>query len=199
MPCVKEEDIHGNNVETSRKTTETVTTDVAARVLRVTPRTIRSYIKQGKLEAESRGEGVEKTWLVSVQSLRALRDEREYSAKNPRTIRTVSSGEINAEDLFREVTDRLEVKAAEVGELRARLAMIEQAESTLREERRRLIKDLERERKRADQELRRAEEAERTAERLVQERRRAREEARWLEEELEAERGKGFWRGLFHS
>ena len=76
--------------------------------------------------------------------------------------------------------------------------MMKQAESTLREERRRLIKDLERERKRADQELRRAEEAQHTDEWLVQERRQVREEARWLEEELEAERGKGFWRRLFH-
>ena len=33
---------------------------------------------------------------------------------------------------------------------------------------------------------------------LREERRQVREEARWLEEELEAERGKGFWRGLFH-
>ena len=38
-----------------------VTTKVAARSLRVDPRTVRKYIKQGKLEAVSEGEGVEKT------------------------------------------------------------------------------------------------------------------------------------------
>src|SRR5918999_836376 len=50
-----------------------ITTEVAARAVRVSPRTIRRYIDQGKLEAKQRGEGVRREWLVSVDSLHALR------------------------------------------------------------------------------------------------------------------------------
>ena len=36
-----------------------VTTDLAAKAVRVSPRTIRRYIDQGKLEARLQGEGVQ--------------------------------------------------------------------------------------------------------------------------------------------
>ena len=42
-----------------------VTTEVAAAGLNVSPRTVRDYIKAGKLEAKSQGEGVERRWLIS--------------------------------------------------------------------------------------------------------------------------------------
>src|SRR5215204_6564982 len=50
-----------------------VTTKVAAQALRVDPRTVRKYIQQGKLEAKVEGEGVEKAYLVSIDSVYALR------------------------------------------------------------------------------------------------------------------------------
>jgi hypothetical protein len=53
-----------------------MTTKVAARMLRVDPRTVRKYIKQGKLVARFEGEDVEKTYLVSVDSLHELRSSR---------------------------------------------------------------------------------------------------------------------------
>ncbi len=64
----------------------------------------------------------------------------------------------------------------ELGRLEGRLELTERAESTIREERDRLLEERERERERA--------------ERLEEERER-------LRGELEAERSKGFWRRLF--
>jgi hypothetical protein len=43
-----------------------VSTEVAAAGLKVSPRTVRDYIKAGKLQAKPEGEGVERRWLVSV-------------------------------------------------------------------------------------------------------------------------------------
>src|ERR671939_1572208 len=53
-----------------------VTTDVAAKAVRVSSRTIRRYIDHGRLEAKPEGEGVRREWLVSVDSLHALRASR---------------------------------------------------------------------------------------------------------------------------
>src|SRR5918998_2733044 len=53
-----------------------VTTEVAAKAVRVSPRTIRRYIDRGELEAKPQGEGVRREWLVSVDSLHALRASR---------------------------------------------------------------------------------------------------------------------------
>ena len=53
-----------------------ITTEVAARAVRVSPRTIRRYIARGELEAKPQGEGVRREWLVSVDSLHALRATR---------------------------------------------------------------------------------------------------------------------------
>lgn len=79
-------------------------------------------------------------------------------------------------ETIRELTERLATAAAKVGELRARLELTEVSETTLRE-------SLERERQRADRESARAERERRAVERL--------------EEELRAERNKGFWNRLF--
>ncbi len=173
-----------------RSTSGWVSTDVAARALRVTPRTVRTYIGQGKLEAEPRGEGVRKSWLVSIDSLQAMRGARDTAEYKQRNVRESASAENAAEELFLEIANRLEIRAAEVGELRTRLGITERAESTLKEERRRLIEDLNRERERA-------EEAQQIIERLKQESLGARQEAQQLRAELEAERSRGIWRKFF--
>ncbi len=56
-----EDGTRGVSPEDVRSSSGWVTTRVAARMLRVTPRTIRMYIEQGKLEAKPYGEGVRKT------------------------------------------------------------------------------------------------------------------------------------------
>src|SRR5918993_3057844 len=66
-----------------------VTTDVAAKAVRVSPRTIRRYIDQGKLQAKPQGEGVRREWLVSVDRPHALRASRTNEEDVPDTDRSV--------------------------------------------------------------------------------------------------------------
>jgi regulator of replication initiation timing len=160
-----------------------VTTKVAAQALGVDPRTVRTYINQGELDAKVEGEGVEKTYFVAIDSLHSLRVRRERSRKTRARVRENSVGAVagaeGAEDVagvLRDLTDKLISLSAETAELRTRLEITARAESTLQEERDRLRQDWERER---------------------QERLEAQEEASKLREELQAERSKGFWQRLF--
>jgi regulator of replication initiation timing len=155
-------------------------TDVAARSLGVTPRTVRRLIDRGELEGRKVKEGIVEAWEVSIDSLYALRDKRVSEGQVRRNVPRMSAqGQDPADaaaDHVRDLTDRLVRLSSEVGELRGRLELTVRAESTLQEERDRLVGELERER---------------------EERREAREEAQRLREELEVERSKGFWRRLF--
>lgn len=143
-----------------------IKTRVAAEALGVDPRTVRAYIERGDLVARSEGEGIQKTYLVSIDSVYALRDRRGSSAKKTRmtgagrrvpSARNAStagasgptaghSGGVPAEDLadvIRELAAETARMSAEAAEFRTRLELTAQAESTLRE-------TLERERERAD-------------------------------------------------
>jgi Helix-turn-helix domain len=137
-----------------------VTTDVAAKAVRVSPRTIRRYIDQGKLEARPQGQGVRREWLVSVDSLHALRASRTTEGDVPNVSPGVESVDSIA-DVVREMAARLESSAEEAAELRVRLELTERAQSTLEDERRQAVQELE-------QERRRREEAEREREDLRQ-------------------------------
>jgi hypothetical protein len=149
-----------------------VTTEVAAEALRVSPRTVRDYIRSGELKAKSEGEGVIKRWLVSIDAVQALRDKRSAAGETPRARRDTAVGDLiaaaNAVDIG-ELVAALRELEHRLGRAEARSELTERTESSLRE-------DLERER---------------------EERREAREEAERLRSELEAERSKGFWRRLF--
>ncbi|MDP9479753.1 MAG: helix-turn-helix domain-containing protein [Actinomycetota bacterium] len=125
-----------------------VTTDVAARAVRVSPRTIRRLIERGELVAKQEGEGVEKRWLVSVDSLHILRASRFEGADGPRGERIDGRGgghESIADtspdgiadgiaDVVRELAVRLEERTAEAVEFRMRLELTEKTQSTLEEE-----------------------------------------------------------------
>ncbi len=170
-----------------------VTTQVAAAALKVAPRTVRDYIKSGKLTGRTEGQGVQKTWYVSIDSLHALRASRRGEdpgdargagnllgqAHNRREAEKLTE-EIAAElrggpaadpaadrgegqrhtaaetlgrdrdDILRDAILRLETRAAENAELRTRLELTEQAESTTREALERETEALQRERERAD-------------------------------------------------
>ena len=127
-----------------------VTTEVAAAALGVTARTVREYIKTGRLQAKAEGKGVNKTWLVSIDDVQKLRESRRSMAETPRNLRRTTrapesaeaSSEITAETM-RELITRLEVRTAEAANFKARLELTAHAESTLREA-------LDRERERAD-------------------------------------------------
>jgi DNA repair exonuclease SbcCD ATPase subunit len=119
-----------------------VTTDVAAKAVRVSPRTIRRYIDQGKLEAKPQGDGVRREWLVSVDSLHALRASRTIAEDVPDTDRGVEYADSIA-DVIREMAARLETRAEEAAELRIRLELTERAQSTLEDDRRQALRELE--------------------------------------------------------
>jgi hypothetical protein len=123
-----------------------VTTSVAAAALGIKPRQCRNLIQEGELEARLEGEGRDKRYFVSVSSLEALRDKRQSEGKLPLNRRGTTEDEDVGADLgqwVRELTARLETRAAENAELRTRLELTEKADSTLREQ-------LDRERERAD-------------------------------------------------
>ena len=122
---------------------------MAARAVRVSPRTIRRYIERGELEAKPQGEGVNRTWLISVDSLHALRASRPVEEESPRDDRVEDS----LADVLRDMAARLERRAEEAAELRTRLELTEKAQTSiedeareLREERDRLRAELEAER-----------------------------------------------------
>ncbi len=132
-----------------------VTTKVAAESLGVNPRTIRTYIERGDLEAKVEGEGIQKMYLVSIDSLYALRDQRGYPrhSRGQNRDRTATGAEVPPGELaevIRDLTAELVHKAASEAELRTRLELSAQAESSVQAERERLLEDLARERERAD-------------------------------------------------
>jgi helix-turn-helix protein len=132
------------------------TTKQAAKVLGVSRRSVQSYVRRGLLEAREEGEGVNKAFLISIDSLNALRDRRmreageaakfaETSAEEERTANLYA----NSGEAIRHAIERVEARTVEATELRLRLELTEQAESTLRaelEEERRRREAAERER-----------------------------------------------------
>jgi hypothetical protein len=178
-----------------------VSTDVAAEALGVSSRSVRNYILNRSLVARKDTEGINEKYLVSLESLYALRDRRKTEGKLARNRRASSRTEEaaantaevvkeTAVDLLRETLANLETHIASNAELRARLELSEGTESALREE-------VERERAGRLEAQERAEQLTQERTRLEEERGRAQEAARELRAELDAERSKGFWRRLF--
>ena len=190
-----------------------VNTDVAAEALGVSSRSVRNYILNGDLAARKEKEGINERYVVSVDSLYALRDRRKQEGKLQGNIRRTSrrpesmpegTTEVlreTAVGMLRETLSSLETHIAHNAELRAHLELTARAESTLREqlerERGQRRSDVERERSERLQAQERAEQLEQECARLEAKRRQAEEEAQILREELEAERSKGFWQRLF--
>jgi Helix-turn-helix domain len=114
-----------------------VSTQQAARALGISARTVRWHIERGKLEARPEGEGVERTWRVSVDSLQAFRDSRRQG-QSPRDYRTpATDAEIAAADhgsAIRELADRLVEEARRAEAARVRLELAERAQSSLEAE-----------------------------------------------------------------
>lgn len=115
-----------------------VTTKQAARSLGISPRTVRWHIEQGNIAAEPRGEGVQRTWLVSIDSLQAFRHVRRSATDLPGNNRGETEAAAIAPDTtgnpIRELADRLAEEAAKAAEYRVRLELTEQAQSTLESE-----------------------------------------------------------------
>ena len=124
-----------------------VATEVAARAIRVSPRTIRRLIDRGELRAKAEGEGVERRWLVDVDSLYALRSSRPETRNRPGSVHVpdVAAGAPDSvADVLRELAARVEERTTEAVEMRIRLELSEQAQSTVEEEARQLREENER-------------------------------------------------------
>ena len=104
-------------------------------------RSVQGYVRRDILQAREEGEGVNKRFLVSIDSLNALRERRrekdtasedfaEASAEAEETANIAA----NTGEGLRHVVDRLEARTVEATELRVRLEITERAESTVREE-----------------------------------------------------------------
>jgi hypothetical protein len=150
-----------------------VTTEVAGEALSVSPPTIRDYIASGKLEAKSEGEGVERRWLVSIDSVQVMLQARQASERSPRVRRAEARGGEVAADIARDLLLRVQELQYKLGRTEARAELTERAESTLRE-------DLERERVERLEAQRRVEQARST----LEEERRRREAAERERDEL---------------
>jgi hypothetical protein len=138
---VGEDNTRGDNAASNREDAAHagwVTTQVAARSLAISPRTVRWHIEQGHIEAKPQGEGVRRSWLVSIDSLQAFRDARQRQEQSPGGFREAQkSADIAAQPLgnpIRELADRLVEEASRASEFRVRLEISEKAASTLREE-----------------------------------------------------------------
>ncbi len=190
-------------------------TAAAAKLLEISPKTVRSYIEKGLLEGKTEDDGSKRRWYVSVDSLHDLRERR--SAKEDDTESTnVSSVENNAEaiieaiqnatmrlseesarvatEAIQNISVRLSEESALAAELRVRLELAERTEATLREALASEREKANKERERTDQaqlEIQRvrkeAENAHQTSAELLEERKRAQEQVGRLREELEAE------------
>jgi hypothetical protein len=145
------------------------TTKQAAKVLGVSRRSVQGYVRRGILEAREEGEGVTKRFIVSIDSLNALRERRsdeavaaDEFARDSAGAEEVANLAANADEGLRHVVDRLEARTVEATELRVRLEITEKAESSVRaelvEERRRR-EEAEREREDLRGELRALQEA----------------------------------------
>jgi hypothetical protein len=115
-----------------------VSTQQAARALGISARTVRWHIERGNLEAKPEGEGVERTWRVSVDSPQAFMASRQAAASSPRGNRVSDiAADMAAEShgsAIRELADRLVEEARRAEAARVRLELSEQAQSTLEAE-----------------------------------------------------------------
>jgi hypothetical protein len=141
------------------------TTAAAAKALNVSPRTVRLYIERGDLEGMLETGTEKRIWLVSIDSLNTLRAKRGTGGIVPEESPEIAE---TIPEAMHDLAVRLENRAAEAAELRARLELTERAQSTVEEERNQLAENL----------------------------RHAEEQAETLRKELEAERSKGFWKRL---
>jgi hypothetical protein len=178
-----------------------VTTRVAAEALGVAVRTVRNYLRDGLLQGKKEEEGITERYLVSVDSVQKLRDQRQREGKSRRNNPLSAAQEHDAAQLAREFAAKMQEQAVEIGALRTRLELTERAESSLREdlerERRQRQEDVQRERNERLEAQQRVAQLAQEHVQLEEEHSRVEREAQQLQAELEAERSKGFWARLF--
>jgi excisionase family DNA binding protein len=120
---------------------ETYTTGQAARILRMSARGVRKMIDRGELEGVSPEESGGRGWKMPMHAVhdRDRPARVEPSPQAPESPERLSELEAEVRDL-----------RYQLGLSEGRLELTEKAESTLREERARLLAERDRERERAD-------------------------------------------------
>jgi len=126
---------------------ETYSVDEAARILRLTPGRIRQMLRAGELEGIPPEESGGRGWKIPMHAVhdRDRPGRVERSSAPPESSERLSELEVEVRTL-----------RYELGLSRGRLELTEKAESTLREERDRLLAERDQERERADAERERA-------------------------------------------
>ena len=132
------------------------TTKQAAKVLGVSRRSVQGYVGRGLLKAREEGEGVNRRFLISIDSLNSLADRRRREANETANFADTSAESEMAANSFantgeglRHLIERLEARTAEATELRIRLELTERAQSSLEEE----LEEANMRREEAEQEL----------------------------------------------
>jgi chromosome segregation ATPase len=182
------------------------TTKQAAKVLGVSRRSVQGYVRRGLLEAQEQGQGVKKTFLVSIDSLNALHDRRRHEASAAAKFAEASAEAAETANQYtdtgealRHAIERVEARTAEATELRIRLELTEQAQSTLQEElaeERRRREEAEREREDLRQELAAVRES-RESPQVVEEEQERAEEPRSATVEAQEGARRPWWRRMF--
>src|SRR5829696_1507624 len=132
------------------------TTKQAAKVLGVSRRSVQGYVGRGILEAREEGEGVNRRFLISIDSLNTLVDRRRREADEAASFAVASPQSeepatpfANTGEGLRHLIERLEARTAEATELRIRLELTEKAQTTLEDE----LEEANMRREEAEQEL----------------------------------------------
>jgi hypothetical protein len=120
-----------------------VSTDVAAKALGVSPRTVRRMLDRGELQGRLEADGINKAWTVDITSVQRLRDERPTAGRDRREYPVVSGMADSTADVVRDLAADLAEARYQLGKAESRIELTAQTESTLREA-------LERERERSD-------------------------------------------------
>jgi chromosome segregation ATPase len=120
------------------------TVQEAARILRTTERTVRRRLERGDLEGSR--DPISGRWRATVRSVHDAMSDRPPKASASAALEPPESSS-EAADL----RSRVEDLQRELGRLEGRLELTEVTESTLREERDRLLAERDRERERAEQ------------------------------------------------
>jgi hypothetical protein len=115
------------------------TTKQAAKVLGVSRRSVQAYVRRGLLEAREEGEGIGKTFYVSIDSLNALRNRRSgeavapgvFAEDSPQNSETTNPTEVSGESL-RHAIDRLEARTARPPDARGGLVLADAGGAWLR-------------------------------------------------------------------
>lgn len=112
------------------------TTEIAAKALRVTPRTIRNYVEQGVLDGRKVKRGRARPLEIEIGSLKRLRNQMMIpgDTKIPAGGYDSLGQAESVERALLEIVADLKRTTAEAAEYRTRLELTERAESTMRQD-----------------------------------------------------------------